>query len=529
MKKERIAWPWLTMIISILLSLSSCKQSQDKDNTIFDLTEESETVLTDTFGETDLSPDGLTGSTEGEVTFRTTEESTIEEGIPPQITSKPVTEAFANEPYAYQIITEGSLPITFSLTKAPPGMQVNAETGLITWWPVVNQTGEHSISIRASNSIGEDTQGFIVIVTATPVTIFYEYPEIAIRGEKWTYQPTATGTPPIIWFLHVSAEGATINSETGLITWTPIEPQIGQYDFVIGAMNELGSDTLFLDVIVVPYEPTMVSEPPTIAYIGAPYVYEAIAYGVPPLSWVLEEAPEGMTLEPLEPSYDFGASLSWTPTEDQVGDHVVRLTVLNDFGTGTQEFIVYAIRSDPQIISQPGTECLIVGMEWRYQLEAVGTQPITWSLESYPAGAEINPETGLLTWTPKSHQVGLDIFSIEARNERGLARQSFVVCVVPAEPAITSEPLTTADVGVLYTYQAQATGASPLFWILETAPVGMDVDVQTGLVSWTPSVDQTGEHPVSIRALNEYGEDIQDFVVTVSEIVPLSSFLNSTL
>lgn len=281
------------------------------------------------------------GTTAEEISSEMTGETTDTTGTPPQIISQPVTEASANEPYSYTVIAEGTPPITFSLLASPTGMSIDATTGLLMWTPTIDQVGDHPVSIRASNAAGEAIQSFTAAVTASAPQIISEpVRECLVVGIEWTYQPKARGTPPITWSLVIAPEGAMINPETGLITWTPTAEDLGGHEFVIRAANEMGEDTLVISVCVVPTEPVIVSEPPTTANVGEPYIYEAIAFGILPLSWVLEEAPEGMTLEPFDPPYDFGILVTWTPTEDQKGENLVILTVLNDFGIATQSFTI---------------------------------------------------------------------------------------------------------------------------------------------------------------------------------------------
>ena len=89
--------------------------------------------------------------------------------------------------------------------------------------------------------------------------------------------------------------------------------------------------------------------------------------------------------------------------------------------------------------------------------------------------------------------------------------------VTPTAPIITSTPGTTAVVGSPYRYQAAASGSTPITWDLPTAPAGMTVDANTGLVSWTPAA--AGSFPVLLRATNSVGantQDTQDYTVAVT-------------
>ena len=53
-------------------------------------------------------------------------------------------------------------------------------------------------------------------------------------------------------------------------------------------------------------------------------------------------------------------------------------------------------------------------------------------------------------------------------------------------PVIKSEPLLTAAVGQVYTYDVQASGMPPITFSLDEAPAGMTINPSTGVITWTP-------------------------------------------
>lgn len=61
--------------------------------------------------------------------------------------------------------------------------------------------------------------------------------------------------------------------------------------------------------------------------------------------------------------------------------------------------------------------------------------------------------------------------------------------VVNHDPQISSSPITNATVGILYTYDVDATDTDndTLTYTLSAYPTGMIINSQTGLISWTPA------------------------------------------
>ena len=71
--------------------------------------------------------------------------------------------------YAYQV--EASDPdgdtLTYSLIKGPPGMEIDAETGLIEWWVTSKELGSYEIIVEvADGQGGSDQQMFTLVIKA---------------------------------------------------------------------------------------------------------------------------------------------------------------------------------------------------------------------------------------------------------------------------------------------------------------------------------------------------------------------------
>ena len=93
-----------------------------------------------------------------------------------------------------------------------------------------------------------------------------------------------------------------------------------------------------------------------------------------------------------------------------------------------------------------------------------------------------------------------------------------VAPVDPAAPVVQSQPVSTATAGVLYTYQVQATSPSgaKLTFTLESAPMGMEINSQSGLITWFPAVDQLGLSVVKIVISDGKSSTYQHYRLYVS-------------
>src|SRR5262249_55150351 len=128
-----------------------------------------------------------------------------------------------------------------------------------------------------------------------------------------------------------------------------------------------------------------------------------------------------------------------------------------------------------------------------------------------------------ITWTPTVGQIGLNAVSVMISDDQGATTtQDYDILVVPEAanhaPMIFSTPPTQAAVGASYQYRLQAVDPErdALVFSLPTAPGGMVIDPTTGVINWTPALNQSGQNPVTVSVTDgRGGTDRQDFQVTV--------------
>ena len=155
---------------------------------------------------------------------------------------------------------------------------------------------------------------------------------------------------------------------------------------------------------------------------------------------------------------------------------------------------------------------------YRYDVDAIDpdNDPITYSLlAGAPAGATIDPVTGMLTWTPPA--AGLYPFTVQAADDRGgYDRQTYTVTVTMGQansaPTIDSVAPTNAQAGSPFSYPVQASDPDqdPLQFFLEngtsgSVPAGMAIHGTTGLVTWSPGISVAGTFTFDVRTIDGRG------------------------
>ena len=188
------------------------------------------------------------------------------------------------------------------------------------------------------------------------------------------------------------------------------------------------------------------------------------------------------------------------------------------------------------LFTRPGSGAVLgsvpVVLNQSYIYPALATDPdgdaLTYSLLTAPNGATIEAATGAITWNPPA--VGDYAFSIQADDGKGgTAVQEFVVVVnaVNADneaPTITSIPtITTINANETFTYDVDATDVDgdTLSYYLTNAPAGLQIDQETGLISWIPTSEQVGSNVVAVQILDGKGKSAtQQFEVLVNSVLP---------
>jgi len=143
-------------------------------------------------------------------------------------------------------------------------------------------------------------------------------------------------------------------------------------------------------------------------------------------------------------------------------------------------------------------------------------------------------DDGTLTYTPNKDFSGTDTFTYTVTDREGEKDTAVVKVIVGTAndpPLITSEPVTEAMVGVLYSYNVRATDPDKedtLNYSLVAQPAGMKIDSMTGLIQWTPMDTQKATHNVMVKVADSNSTPAsvtQEFEVTVNPTPPKSATL----
>jgi parallel beta-helix repeat protein len=218
--------------------------------------------------------------------------------------------------------------------------------------------------------------------------------------------------------------------------------------------------------------------------------------------------------------------ISFTPTNADGGTHLVNLTVVDDDGAESYIEIQMDVQntSDAPIITSSPITIAVENSTYYYNLTVRDDDldVITYGLDLKPEGMSTD-SNGRIAWTPtyqQASQTFMVIVNVSDGNDFDTQTFSITVMNVNDKPAITSTPILSATEDAQYLYDVNAVDVDIRDWLiysLDTAPIGMNIDSSTGLITWAPTNDQVGDNEVKVNVTDSMGVFVtQGFTITVA-------------
>jgi hypothetical protein len=364
---------------------------------------------------------------------------------------------------------------------------------------------------------------------------------------EYSYEVTAEDMDVgdvITFTLDTKPEGMSIDEDIGLILWIPTIDQEGANEVIVVASDgDVGIKQYFNVTVSIPD-----NIPPT-THLVSPDDGTRVYNIFPTFEWTAEDSEEDpltfdiyineyQTMVDLrDPAALAGSGLTNTSfipsTGLKRGTLYYWIVIPNDGissgvcdnGPWSFEVSKTAIENHaPVITSEPVTE-ITEGSEYQYTVKATDEDGdvLTYSLEKKPTGMVIDAQSGLIVWTPKAGQIGNHDIVITVSDNTISVQQDFTIKVkalpVNKAPTITSIPDGKVKVGETFSYQVVASDPDPndvLTYQLNNPPTGMSIS-STGMIEWTPSKDQSGEHNIEVEVTDGKDPVKVQFKVTVKK------------
>ncbi|HLA84154.1 MAG TPA: peptidylprolyl isomerase [Thermoguttaceae bacterium] len=373
----------------------------------------------------------------------------------------------------------------------------------------LNNADDHSLWFRVNG-----------VVSGATVRL---YADGTLIGEA-----TATSTSAVVVTneAHTLADGA--HSITAVQGFFDKAVEIGNSDQVVTL--ESGASAA-LSITVDATSPMVTSAPVTTAVGGVQYIYdvESDAEAAGGATYSLNKSPSGMLINSQT------GWITWTPADLHGDSQEVIVFVQDAAGNQTQHPFEININRPPQIWNL-GNQAIEEGSLLTFEVIATdpdatsGIGEILVSLDAgSPAGAAINSNTGVFTWTPTESQGpgSYDVW-IRATDTGGATTAQKITITVTEKnesPVLAAIPDVAVDEGALLTVNVAATDSDLpanvlTYSLVSGSPVGAAIDAATGRFTWRPGEAYGGgQYPITIVVTDSAGAtDQKTFQVTVNEV-----------
>ncbi|QSV44630.1 MBG domain-containing protein [Geobacter benzoatilyticus] len=407
------------------------------------------------------------------------------------------------------------LPKDTVFTSASTGGVHDPVTNTVTWSlaniaPLANtQSVQTSVTVNSVKDITNEAllvsdEAFptrvtdLAVLSNHPPSIVSAAVTSAYTETPYTYQVKASDVDAGTTFSYSLASaptGMTINSSTGVISWTPTLAQEGahQVSVMVADNGSLkATQTYTVNVIKLNRPPVITSVAPAYAIAGQPYTYTIVASDPDgdALYYYLESSslPQGLTLT--------GNVISWTPTATQLGTYNIAISVADAKLAKTYQYFSITVTAEgantPPVVTKPADQTTIVGSAASLQIQATDadSNPLTYSATGLPAGLSINSATGLISGTLLSSIPGNYLVTVTVTDGFAPVAVSFTWVVKDkTTPVITwSTPAAITYGTALSATQLSATAnTAGTFTYTPAAGTVLNAGTQTLNVTFTPN------------------------------------------
>ncbi|MCH7782837.1 tandem-95 repeat protein, partial [candidate division KSB1 bacterium] len=343
----------------------------------------------------------------------------------PVFTSFPDTIIHVDSLFTYQLTnTSEAGPLTFKLLVYPllPTLMTLSDS-TINWLP--QETGFFNIVVQAADTLGKTSrQSFTIQVTPDLAPVFSVLPDSVIfEDSSYVGKITAIDheSDSLVYRITEGPGGLVIDPETGDLTWTPDNNDVGTVKVTFSATDTKNNTT----GISVNYTVLNTNDPPVISGINNTTVNQD---DIVSLQFSIDDPDVGDTLTITDNTSLFDADttgfLIFKPGNSDVGVNDILIIVSDGLAEDSLNFSLTVLNiNDPPEFQDIPDISISTGVLLDLILLAVDIDgdTLVFSLLSGHTGAALNAGTGRFTWTPHDSLEGVRPFQFAVSDPFGLS------------------------------------------------------------------------------------------------------------
>jgi cyclophilin family peptidyl-prolyl cis-trans isomerase len=453
------------------------------------------------------------------------------------VSSTPPTTGLAGALITYDAehAEEGDSGFVYSLENAPTGAGIDPATGVFTWTPAGDQTGSNQFTIRVTDLAGNTTtQALDIDVASVNVPTA---PSLA-SGSDTGALDTDNITRAASWEIVVDGvlDGATVELFRGgisagtlvasgatSVTFTLDASAFAEGSHAFTATQTVGVVTSGLSGATTVVKDTTInaltSTAPTEATIDIPFTYNAEheEEGDANFVYALVDGPTGAAIDAAT------GVLTWTPTAAQSGSNLFQIQVTDAAGNITTQSLDINVSTTP---AAPAAPDLLAASDsgvsqsdnitninsWQIQVNGIIAGA---TVELFRDGASVGTEVASgnsVTFTFDATGLADGTFAFTATQTinsvtSNVSAATNIVRDTLVPGAFTTLAPTNALVGtdLNRNVESESEGDAGIFYALVNAPAGATIDLNTGVITWTPTVAQVGTQTFQVQVSDGAG------------------------